>query len=103
MCLIGLKGLQIHDLGWERERAGFVVFRNFVVSVRTSFFFLWMLGKGCIVLLWHALGLPYKCLGMCSRNSITVLISIALNHIPLYLSWPAIEQINIQSCLFLFY
>ena len=39
-------------LVWE-ERAGFsaIVYRNFVVSVGRSFLCLWMLGKGCVILL----------------------------------------------------
>ena len=32
---------------------------NYVVSVRKGFLFLWVLGMGCVILLWHSLGLPY--------------------------------------------
>ena len=31
---------------------------NYVVSVRGGFLFLWMLGMGCVIVLWHSLGLP---------------------------------------------
>ena len=32
---------------------------NYVVSVRRDFLFLWVLGLGCVCLLWHSLSLPY--------------------------------------------
>ena len=31
-----------------------------VVSVRRGFLFLWVLGMGCVILLWHSLSLPYN-------------------------------------------
>ena len=31
-----------------------------VVSVRRGFPFLWVLGMGCVILLWHSLSLPYN-------------------------------------------
>ena len=33
---------------------------NYLVSVRRDFPFLWMLGLGCVILLWHSLGIPYN-------------------------------------------
>ena len=33
---------------------------NYVVSVRRGFHFLWVLGMGHIILLWHSLGLSYN-------------------------------------------
>ena len=33
---------------------------NYVVSVRRGFLFLWVLGMGCVILLWHSLSLPYN-------------------------------------------
>ena len=32
---------------------------NYVVSVRRGFLFLWVLGMGYVILLWHSLSLPY--------------------------------------------
>ena len=29
-------------------------------SLRRDFLFLWVLGMGCVILLWHSLGLPYN-------------------------------------------
>ena len=29
-------------------------------SVRRGFLFLWVFGMGCVILLWHSLGLPYN-------------------------------------------
>ena len=31
---------------------------NYVISVRRSFLILWVLGVGCVILLWHCLDLP---------------------------------------------
>ena len=36
---------------------------NYVVSVWRGFLFLWMLGMGYVILLWHSLSLPYNYLG----------------------------------------
>ena len=33
---------------------------NYVVSVCRGFLFLWVLGKGYVILLWHSLSLPYN-------------------------------------------
>ena len=33
---------------------------NYLVSVRRGFLFLWVLGMGCVILLWHSLSLPYN-------------------------------------------
>ena len=33
---------------------------NYVFSVRRGFLFLLVLGMGCVILLWHSLGLPYN-------------------------------------------
>ena len=33
---------------------------NYVVSVWRGFLFLWVLGMGYVILLWHSLGLPFN-------------------------------------------
>ena len=33
---------------------------NYVVSVRRGFLFLWVLGMGYVILLWHSLSLPFN-------------------------------------------
>ena len=33
---------------------------NYLVSVRRDFLFLLVLGLGCVILLWHSLGIPYN-------------------------------------------
>ena len=33
---------------------------NYVVSVKKGFLFLWVLGMGYVILLWHSLSLPYN-------------------------------------------
>ena len=33
---------------------------NYVVSVWRGFLFLWVLGMGYVILLWHSLSLPYN-------------------------------------------
>ena len=42
---------------------------NYVVSVRREFLFLWVLGVGHVILLWHSLSLPYNYFGV--RVSVT--------------------------------
>ena len=45
----------------ERELICLLSFTcNYLVSVRRGFHFLWVLGMGCIILLWHSLSLSYK-------------------------------------------
>ena len=41
----------------EEERANLSAF-----SVWRGFLFLWVLGMGYVILLWHSLSLPYNCL-----------------------------------------
>ena len=51
----------ITSVGEERANLSAIVFFcNYVVSVRRGFFFLWVLGMGCVILLWHSLSLPYN-------------------------------------------
>ena len=33
---------------------------NYVVSVRRGFLFLWVLGMGYVILMWHSLRIPYN-------------------------------------------
>ena len=33
---------------------------NYVVSVRKGFLFLWVLGMGYVILMWHSVCLPYN-------------------------------------------
>ena len=48
------------SVGEERANlsAGFTC--NYVVSVWRDFLFLWVLGMGYVILLWHSLSLPYN-------------------------------------------
>ena len=51
----------IHRLG-KRELIYMLLFTcNYVVSARRGFLFLWTLGMGYVILLWHSLSLPYNC------------------------------------------
>ena len=51
---------QLPRLG-KRELVCLLLFTcNYVVSVRRGFLFLWLLGMGCVILLWHSLGLQYN-------------------------------------------
>ena len=45
---------------------------KYVVSVRRGFLFLWVLGMGSVILLWHSLSLPYNYLGI--ENHICILV-----------------------------
>ena len=51
------------QLPWlvKRELICLLLFTcNYVVSVRRGFLFLWVLGMGYVILLWHSLSLPYN-------------------------------------------
>ena len=56
---VGCSG-SITSVGEERASLSAIVTCNYVVSVRRGFIFLLVLGIGCIILLWHSLGLPYN-------------------------------------------
>ena len=50
---------QLPRLG-RRELICLLLFTcNYMVFVRRSFLFLWVLRMGCVILLWHSLSLPY--------------------------------------------
>ena len=51
------------QLPWlgKRELICLLLFTcNYVVSFRRGFLFLWVLGIGYVILLWHSLSLPYN-------------------------------------------
>ena len=51
---------QLLRLG-KRELVCLLLFTcNYIVSVRRGFLFLWVLGMGYVILLWHSLSLPYN-------------------------------------------
>ena len=51
---------QLLRLG-KRELICLLLFTsNYVVFVWRGFFFLWVLGMGYVILLWHSLSLPYN-------------------------------------------
>ena len=51
---------QLPRLG-KRELICLLLFTcNYVVSVLRGFLFLWVLGMGHVILLWHSLSLPYN-------------------------------------------
>ena len=51
---------QLPRLG-KRELICLLLFTcSCVVSVWRGFLFLWVLGMGCVILLWHSLSLPYN-------------------------------------------
>ena len=54
---------QLPRLG-KRELVCLLLFYcNYVVSVWRGFLFLWVLGMGYVILLWHSLSLPLIILG----------------------------------------
>ena len=55
---------QLPRLG-KRELICLLLFTcNYVVSVWRGFLFLWVLGMGYVILLWHSLSLPYNYFGV---------------------------------------
>ena len=60
VCLcVGGDG-SIASVGEERANCLLLFTCNCVVSVWRGFLFLWVLGVGCVVLLWRSLSLPYN-------------------------------------------
>ena len=56
---------QLPRLG-KRELICLLLFTcNYVVSVWRGFLFLWVLGMGYVILLWHSLSLPYNYIIFC--------------------------------------
>ena len=47
-------------VGEERANFSASFICDYVVSVQRVFLFLLVLGIGCVILLWHSLGLPYN-------------------------------------------
>ena len=45
---------------------------NYVVSVQRGFLFLWVLGMGCVILLWHTLSHPYNYFGFEDRTLVLI-------------------------------
>ena len=63
---------QLPRLG-KRELICLLLFTcNYVVSVWRGFLFLWVLGMGYVIILWHSLSLPYNYLYVSSSGSITL-------------------------------
>ena len=50
----------ITSVGEERAICLLLFTCNYVVSVWRDFLFLWVLGMGYVILLWHSLSLPYN-------------------------------------------
>ena len=51
---------QLPRLGKRELICLLLVTFNYVVSVWRDFLFLWVLGMGYVILLWHSLSLPYN-------------------------------------------
>ena len=50
---------------------------NYVVFVWRGFLFLWVLGMGYVILLWHSLSLPYNYFGgACKINDLFFLLQL---------------------------
>ena len=54
----------ITSVGEERAICLLLFTCNYVVSVWRGFLFLWVLGMGYVILLWHSLSLPYNYFGL---------------------------------------
>ena len=52
---------QLPRLGKRELICMLLITCNYVVSVWRGFLFLWVLGMGYAILLWHSLSLPYTC------------------------------------------
>ena len=67
---------------------------NYVVSVKRDFLFLWVLGMGYVILLWHSLSLPYNYFYFCHFLSKTFTASLLLTKTER-------RELMVVMCLFL--
>ena len=75
---------QLSRLG-KRQLICLLLFtHNYVVSVWRGFLFLWVLGMGYVILLWHSLSLPYNYFEVAKKYRNTKL-SINPDYMQLYL------------------
>ena len=81
ICILLLVYLYVNGCGsitsvGKRELVCLLLFTcNYVVSVWGGFLFLWVLGMGKVILLWHSLNLPYNYFGsLC----LLVLVSVSV-------------------------
>ena len=51
---------------------------NYVVFVWRGFLFLWVLGMGCVILLWHSMSLPYNYSGDSRQSEEPKKISVGI-------------------------
>ena len=73
---------------WKRELICLLLSTcNYVVSVWRSFLFLYVLGMGYVILLWHSLSLPY--------NYFTVFTNV-MDKLGRNLRWVYVVQINME-------
>ena len=63
-----------------------------MVSVRRGFLFLWALGIGYVILLWHTLGLPYNYFGVTLFCPLWVKLSFAI-------AKPILWEIEVCVCV----
>ena len=71
---------QLPRLG-KRELICLLLFTcNYVVFVWRGFLFLWVLGVGYVILLWHSLSLPYNYFGVYYLE--IMLIQVSCNNDP---------------------
>ena len=79
---------QLPRLG-KRELICLLLFTcSYVVSVLRGFLFLWVLGMGYIILLWHSLSLPYNYFEEFSKRS------RAANSAVIFPIWPNFELVR---------
>ena len=73
---------QLPRLG-KRELICLIAFTcNYVVSVRRGFHFLWVLGMGCVISLWHSPSLPYTCFDYLNlKNSLNLAVFDNYKHL----------------------
>ena len=73
---------QLPRLG-KRELICLLLFTcNYVVFVRRGFLFLWVLGMGYVILLWHSLSLPYNYFGKMFHARKKLNAKFRLHYIP---------------------
>ena len=92
---------QLPRLG-KRELIRLLLFTcNYVVSVWRGFLFLWVLGMGYVILLWHSLSLPLIILCALCQELVRLTCGTPPWNSVLTVTCPVVDRSHLKSCLVL--
>ena len=86
---------------WKRELIGLLLLTcNYVVYVLRGFLFLWVLGIGYVILLWHSLSIPYNYF-LFGGGGFPLPLGTwdGLRYFMVALPWPSIQLFHVAFCI----